>query len=241
MRMQDLPPRYQQQVVRKLAQSGACAKPCERQKGTPLTCGANPTGTAVAAVAGSDSFGKGKKTAHRLPVGDDSPVVSDFDIRYAETEDGVRYTAWMKFVFSVDPSIIPTAQQKGIDPRGERVRVFTKPHIRAWKKAFENAIAAVKRTHSGVSMGKTEDGVEMLWLFRFPYPESEPIKNRRENAPMVKRPDCDNLAKMLVDTFSTTGVLPDDNCISRLVIEKCYTLKSPSVLVTLSKDPNRNS
>lgn len=72
----------------------------------------------------------------------------------------------------------------------------------------------------------------------FAIPKSATKKQRRELAfaPHTKKPDCDNIAKVILDSLQGLA-FHNDSAIAKLVVEKTYTDANPYVGVTLSDEP----
>lgn len=72
----------------------------------------------------------------------------------------------------------------------------------------------------------------------FAIPNSYTKKRKRELAfaPHTKKPDCDNVAKAVLDALNGLA-FHDDSAIAKLVVEKTYTDANPYVGVTLSDEP----
>ena len=72
----------------------------------------------------------------------------------------------------------------------------------------------------------------------FAIPKSATKKQRRELAfaPHTKKPDCDNVAKAVLDALNGLA-FHDDSAITKLVVEKTYTDANPYVGVTISDEP----
>jgi len=61
--------------------------------------------------------------------------------------------------------------------------------------------------------------------FYFPYPQSEPLKNRHDLAPMNRRIDVDNLIKSFMDALQLSGVIANDVCICGVYAEKMFSIE----------------
>jgi Holliday junction resolvase RusA-like endonuclease len=61
--------------------------------------------------------------------------------------------------------------------------------------------------------------------FFFPYPESEPKKNRHDLAPRKGKYDVDNLVKSFMDALQMSGVVNNDSCICGIYAEKVFTVE----------------
>ncbi len=69
--------------------------------------------------------------------------------------------------------------------------------------------------------------------FHFPYRKSEPKKNLGKLLPKDTKPDCDNMAKTLIDCMTRMGFWRDDAQIYRTMISK-YWSPSPRVEIWVS-------
>ena len=72
----------------------------------------------------------------------------------------------------------------------------------------------------------------------FAIPKSCTKKQRKELAfaPHTKKPDCDNVAKAILDALNGLA-FRDDSAIAKLVVEKTYTDANPYVGVVISDTP----
>ena len=61
--------------------------------------------------------------------------------------------------------------------------------------------------------------------FYFPYPTSEPKKNRIDLAPMNRKYDIDNLVKSFFDALQESGVITDDRRICGLYAIKLFSVE----------------
>lgn len=61
--------------------------------------------------------------------------------------------------------------------------------------------------------------------FYFPYPDSEPKKNRHDLAPMNRKYDVDNLIKSFMDALQLSGVITNDVCICGVYAEKIFSVE----------------
>ena len=96
-------------------------------------------------------------------------------------------------------------------------RVFDAGTAEGWKSLVAST-GASKRPAEPL-----ECPVEVMLMFYMPRPKS---KSRRRDwhgpIPYTSRPDCDNLAKAVLDCLTQQGWWLDDSQVSRLSIEKCY-------------------
>jgi Holliday junction resolvase RusA-like endonuclease len=61
--------------------------------------------------------------------------------------------------------------------------------------------------------------------FYFPYPQSEPKKNRIDLAPMNRKYDIDNLVKSFFDALQESGVITDDRRICGVYAIKLFSVE----------------
>lgn len=141
----------------------------------------------------------------------------------------------MYIKIAVNPRELPTAQQKGVDFKHKLF--FTKPKVKAWERKLSDIFSqCVRSSVDGKSVDVPrfcQHGVAVSITFHFPYPDSTPKKMCVEGAYMTKRPDCDNLAKGVLDSMTQGGIITDDNCIHSLCLSKRYTLKEPSMEIRI--------
>ena len=154
----------------------------------------------------------------------------------------------MRLDIPIDPSTIPTAQEKGVrilKVKGKSVPMFYKA---AALKAFEKQLSDYLTPlypRLRIPEGKAAY-VHITYLF--PYPKSTPKRDRIDMARMIRRPDGDNLSKALIDNLcdlyrkdkttkkwyvSQRRFIPDDGAVNPLVISKFRTTKEPKVVVTI--------
>ena len=136
----------------------------------------------------------------------------------------------------VNPREMPTAQQKGVDFKHKVF--YTKPKVKAWEKALTDVFAKCSCDFKEMGFSVSQfcmDGIEVGISFFFPYNESTPKSKRIDMARMLKRPDCDNLAKGVLDSMTNGGLITDDNCIYRLTIDKYYTTDHPKIGIAIKR------
>lgn len=110
--------------------------------------------------------------------------------------------------------------------RGGHARVFDPGTAEGWKSQI--AIAAKPWIeYAGTLHGPISVGL----MFYMPRPQSHYAMNKREgvrklrpSAPRrpTKKPDCDNLAKAVLDALTTLGAWEDDKNVIELKIKKHY-------------------
>ena len=71
-----------------------------------------------------------------------------------------------------------------------------------------------------------EQKVEYVALrYYFPYPKSEPKKNREDLAPFNRKYDIDNLVKSFFDAMQDAKIVSDDRLICGVYAEKMFTIE----------------
>jgi Holliday junction resolvase RusA-like endonuclease len=71
---------------------------------------------------------------------------------------------------------------------------------------------------------KPSDNYRALKIhFFFPYPASEPKKNREDLAPYNRKYDLDNLVKGFMDALQDSGIITDDRYICGIHAVKLFT------------------
>ena len=92
-------------------------------------------------------------------------------------------------------------------------------------KTAENELLCLLGRH--VPKEKIEVPVELTVKYSFPWNKSEPKKNKVLGyKPHDKRPDIDNLCKLLFDCMTKLGYWNDDSQISKLIFQKEWADKS---------------
>ena len=154
----------------------------------------------------------------------------------------------MRIDIPIDPSTIPTAQEKGVrilKVRGKSIPMFYKEAALKKFEARLNAFLTPLYPRLRIPEGKAAY-VHVTYLF--PYPKSTPKRDRIDMVRMVCRPDGDNLSKALIDNLcdlyrkdkatkkryvAQRRFIPDDGAVNPLVISKFRTTKEPKVVVTI--------
>lgn len=70
-------------------------------------------------------------------------------------------------------------------------------------------------------------------LFNFGYPKSTKKSEKIHKRPHRKKPDCDNLAKAVLDALVKSGIVTDDCMLNVLKVQKQYTIDEPSIELSL--------
>lgn len=140
------------------------------------------------------------------------------------------------FWLDVDPSTLPTAQQKGVTVRninGHYVaQHYTKTKV---KKAADKLLAELKRASENTPM---EDAEDMDWflsvVFVYPLPKGYP--KRRYGKYKRTRPDGDNLLKMVQDVITRSGLYWHDDSQVQIgnVLRRYQTSEeAPRILISI--------
>lgn len=107
----------------------------------------------------------------------------------------------MRIDIPIDPSTIPTAQEKGVrilKVKGKCIPMFYKEAALKKFEAQLNAFLTPLYPRLRIPEGKAAY-VHVTYLF--PYPKSTPKRDRIDMVRMVRRPDGDNLSKALIDNL----------------------------------------
>ena len=108
-----------------------------------------------------------------------------------------------------------TAQQKQIVWAGGKRRLIDRPQVTQTKHTLHHLL--VNHAPEGPFTGPLH--VTLTW--RWPYRKSDTQRTQaNEYIWHDKRPDCDNLAKSILDVMSTLQYWNDDAQIAQLTIEK---------------------
>ena len=158
----------------------------------------------------------------------------------------------MKIELPIDPSTIPTAQEKGVRVVKGVPMFYKKKPLVDFEKTLEALLAPY------YPKLRIPDGapayVHITYLF--PYPESTPKRDRIDMRRMTQRPDGDNISKAVIDALadrwakdkrtrrfyvSRRGFFKDDAQVNPLVISRFRTTKSPKMVVVVKQiDPHPN-
>lgn len=117
--------------------------------------------------------------------------------------------------------------------RGRFTTTYTPKQTVEYEKKVE--ISYNKENRGNFLLGPIK--VDILGVF--PIPKSVSKKKREElnGSPHMKKPDCDNLAKIILDPLNLLAY-HDDGQVSRLYVDKIYG-EEPRVEVKLTEMKNR--
>ncbi len=119
----------------------------------------------------------------------------------------------------IDPASLPTAQQKGVTRDG---RVYTKPEIRRAKGRLLGLIADKSRVCP--ARFSERDRVSAPWACHIQLVYLYKSTRRASfGRPKATRPDLDNVAKLLLDALTESGLFwADDGQVASLAIYKRF-------------------
>ena len=151
---------------------------------------------------------------------------------------------FVKLEIPIDPSLLATAQQKGIRVVNGHPVVYTKAHVR---EAEERCRLELKRVRGGFFVPKP-DVARVSVDFHFPYPSGTPKKDASQFSYMTQRPDADNLLKGLLDAMSpkykkvngrlvlvSRGYWDDDSQVCLGSVRKLRTPNKPKIVLTIDR------
>lgn len=124
-----------------------------------------------------------------------------------------------EFFLDVDPAMLRTAQQKGVNFAARRV--FTKPEVERSRRLLMAALlrAVGQRRHFRCCGEWGAWGVSVCYRYGLPKRGREALRGRYK----VTRPDCDNLTKMVLDVITESGLFwGDDAEVAFLAQAKVY-------------------
>lgn len=144
----------------------------------------------------------------------------------------------------IDPSLLATAQQKGIRVVNGHTVVYTKAHVR---QAQEKLRLALARVRDGFFVPKP-DAARVSVDFHFPYPKGTPKKDASRFSYMTQQPDADNVLKGLLDAMSpkfkvvnhrkvlvSRGYWDDDSQVCLGPVRKLRTPNTPKIVLTIDR------
>ena len=235
MRLEDLPPRYRAQAERQICRPALRHSPSSqstRPSPSPQDAPGRPVQPPAASPVSSPAparpkAGKGRKSRY-----DDLPA--------ARIIKFYRGTSSLGFEIGLDPSTLPTAQQKGARPYigkdgKPHTQFYTQSHIRrSYKRLGEVLKPFVRFTADWPE--KTPLAVKCL--FKFPFTKSTPKRDLpppRFCAPHTEVPDVDNIWKKTADTLTEIGLWHDDSQINDLCLGKRRFNGEPCVCLLLTR------
>lgn len=142
------------------------------------------------------------------------------------SEDGNR----IMILLAIDPSSMPTAQQKGaFVGKDGKVHFFTKSKVAKAGKALAKALMPYSKITA--RWGKVP--IQLTYDSYFGYPTSTPKKDRHKIGPHLERPDGDNLLKLPADILTEVGFWGDDAWIDNYIIRKRRTTGPACTKITI--------
>lgn len=246
MTLDQLPPRYREQAIQKLGlanakgrpffSSNAHSAPASKTDGIgnatspkPNQRPANGPSHGNSAKLGFRSLLKAHSTQeatkaerrHRQTLTPDMADNIVKDIRVSPDGNEVRIT------LGVDPSSLPTAQQKGaFVGKDGRVHFFTKAKVAKAEKALVKALSPY--AHLTRNWGD-DIAIAVSIVFCFPYPTSTPKKKLIQYGYHTSRADVDNIYKGFGDSLTEAGFWKDDSLISDLHLKKFRVIDTPRI------------
>ena len=156
-----------------------------------------------------------------------TPDMSDSLVKSVNvSEDGNE----VRIVLAVDPSSLPTAQQKGaFVGKDGKVHFFTKSKIAKAGKALSKALSPY--SHLTKKWGKVP--IQLTYDSYFSYPTGTPKRDRHKIGPHLERPDGDNLLKLPADILTEVGFWGDDAWIDNYIIRKRRTTGPACTKITI--------
>lgn len=122
--------------------------------------------------------------------------------------------------------------------RGKRAGVYDPGTADAWKMAVAEAWRSKAK-----SAGAFHGGVALTLRFYFRRPKSHfgSGKNARSLKPSAPawhtaKPDCDNLAKAVMDVLTRLGAWSDDCQVCRLYVHRSWAEVSPGCVIRISEE-----
>lgn len=136
----------------------------------------------------------------------------------------------IQILLAVNPSQLPTAQQKGaFVGKDGKVHFFTKGKVAKAGKALAKALAPYAKMTE--RWGKVP--IQFTFDSYFQYPTGTPKKDLHKIGPHLERPDGDNLLKLPADILTEVGFWCDDCVIDTYVIRKRRTTGPACIKMTI--------
>lgn len=151
----------------------------------------------------------------------------------------------MRIDIPIDPSGIPTAQEKGVRVVKGIPMFYKKKPLQDFEKSLESLLAP------HYPKLRIPDG-EPCYLhitYLYPFPSSMPKRDRIDYTRKTTRPDGDNISKALIDALGDRwakdkrtrkfyvvrrGFFADDAQVNPLVISRFYTNDPPKIVVEVN-------
>lgn len=136
----------------------------------------------------------------------------------------------IQILLAVNPSQLPTAQQKGaFVGKDGKVHFFTKGKVAKAGKALAKALEPYAQMTA--RWGKVP--IQFTFDAYFQYPTGTPKKHLHRIGPHLERPDGDNLLKLPADILTEVGFWTDDCVIDTYVIRKRRTTGPACIKMTV--------
>lgn len=135
------------------------------------------------------------------------------------------------FISCIPPKA--TSQQKGESVIGGRIVHFKKAHV----KRAENDLVSLLIAYRPADLPDYSTGALAVSVsLTYPYRKSErkALVKAQAVIPCDKRPDVDNLVKMIMDGLTRCAYWGDDGQVARLLIEKQWGPR-PGIAITICK------
>ena len=218
--LDSLPPRYRAQAE---AQLSAPRRPPSLVQ-APRRLPHREGGGGLQGVEGGFAPKKRPSRRRRHPIMDVESI--GCEARF----DGARRCVF--FTFDINPAMIPTAQQKGIDFK--HGIVYTKAHVRHVEELFRKALAPFAHLAAPLA-GRP---LFVMAQFHFAYPKGARASERVDGRYNTRNGDADNYWKGIGDSFTAAGVWGDDREIALLGLAKRRTTSRPRVEVAVAPAPD---
>ena len=235
MRLEDLPPRYRAQAERQISRPSlrhSPVPPSPRPSPSPQDTPERPSTAFAARTVHSPVQTQRKGAGKRKSRYDNLPpaVVKKF----------YRGKLSLGFEILLDPTTLPTAQQKGARPfigkdGKPHTQFYTQAHI---TRSYKRLGVALKPFVKFTSDWPEKAPLAVKCLFKFPFTKSTPKRDLpppRFCAPHTETPDVDNIWKKTADTLTEIGLWHDDSQINDLCLGKRRFNGEPSVCLLLTR------
>lgn len=131
------------------------------------------------------------------------PHMADTLVKRVErSEDGMTF----KIVLGCDPSLFPTAQEKGLMITKTGVPLF---YTKKPQKDFENTLIKALSKYRHLSREWGDVPLEVILEYFFPYTKSTPKKNLFKISGHTETPDASNITKGLIDAMTRCDIESD--------------------------------
>ena len=131
----------------------------------------------------------------------------------------------MEFEFFVPLKKIPkvTHQDKIISVKNGKPIIFDSHNLKEAKEIFKTGL--ISRIPD--KMLNAPIGIELIWCFPLE-------KNKVDGDYYTKKPDVDNIAKVVLDGLNNF-VFKDDNQVSKIFVEKKYTDDTEKIFISVEE------